>query len=422
MEGAVFRDALGLAGNLEEVLTALEPFDQSSIKGIIHRKPPGGLGKFEWIEAVGPPIDMSEIANSLKTRFGGGDYRLTIFAAGKTRKVIEFPIMSDPHAAVRPAAPANDQTGNASDRMFAMMFQMQEQARRDASDQAAESRREALEHRREMEERQARRDDNLYKMIGIAVPIVAPLLLGKKDSIADQVALFTALKGDSNSLKETAEMMLTFKKLFGEDKTPEGFNPDDIVGSLARIAGPAAAAVGRAFGGGRPGVAAAGPEEGAPAGGGQLYLEDASAAQPPAAPPIIAAAPPGAQPTNPLLRLIGPHVLYAFAAQLPPSLAADNIVAIMDRANVRDEDVDQLATAFALSADWKADLAAQGIDLRSNAGWADEFLSELVAAWTGGDRDGDSAGGGGGGVGDADGDAAPGEGGLHLNGGAGQGA
>jgi hypothetical protein len=82
MADAVLSYTMGMAGALD----AISGLDQSTIKGIIFRKPPGGLGPSEWIEEVAPPFDMS----SLKARFGGGEYQLRVFAGGKTRKVIEF--------------------------------------------------------------------------------------------------------------------------------------------------------------------------------------------------------------------------------------------------------------------------------------------------------------------------------------------
>jgi hypothetical protein len=416
MDAVVFKDTLGIAGDLDQVLAALAPYDQSTIKGIIHRKPPNGIGgKFEWVEAVAPPLDMAEIAGSLKARFGGGDYRLTIFAEGKTRKVIEFPIMADPAAGLRPVTPANDQA-TGGDRMMMMMMQMQAEARRDQADRDAEARREAREADERRETRDARRDEKMMAVLGIAVPIVAPLLLGNRDKLQDQIALFTALKGDGNNMKETAEMMLTMKKLFGDDKGGEGFNPDDIAGSLARLAGPAAAALGRAFAPGR-GPPAGGEE--AP-GEGQLYLPEPT----PAAPAPILAAPgaPLAPPSDPVLALIKPHVLYMFSTRAEPGLAADHIADIMEREGVGEGDVLGLVAAFTSSADWQADLAAQGIDLRSDPRWADDFLSELIAAWTDPDRVGDGGAGGGGGAPDASHDAGLGAGGLRLDAGAGEGA
>lgn len=398
MDAVVFRDTLGLAGDLETVLSALAPYDQSTIKGIIHRKPPGGLGKFEWVEAVAPPIDMAEIAGSLKARFGGGDYRLTLFAEGKTRKVIEFPIMADPSAALRPAIPANDQAAG-GDRMMMMMMQMQDQARREQADRDEVHRREAREAQERAETRQAARDANLLGIAGIALPLLVPLFAGNKDKVQDQIALFTALKGDGNNLKDTAEMMLTFKKLFGDDKAP-GFDPENIVASLGGMAGPMIAAAGRAFGAGRGGAAGQGEE--APS---QLYLPEPDA--PPAlvlaAPPAAAPAPPGA-PAHPLLALIGPHVLYFMNAGHDPALAAEAIADIMDRKGISDGDLIGLAALLKESADWKADLAAFGLDLTGHPEWADLFIGELLAAFDL-DGDGDSGTGGNGGEANAAPDA-----------------
>jgi hypothetical protein len=116
------------------------------------------------------------------------------------------------------------------------------------------------------------------------------------------------------------------------------------------------------------------------------------------------------------LDLVKPHVAYFFNAHLDPGLAAEAIADIMQRADVAEEDVSGLVAAFSLSPDWLADLAAQGLDLRSDPEWANSFLRELVALWTDSDRDGDHSPGPGGSAPDPKDDAGAGAPGVKVNG------
>jgi hypothetical protein len=390
MADAVFSDTMGVAGELSGVLDAISGFDQSTIKGIIFRKPPGGLGRFEWIEEVAPPIDMSTIMSSLKARFGGGEYRLQIFAGGKTRKVIEFPIMNDPTQ--KPGGGDNMMGGD-----FMKMFMMQQAA----------SRAEQMEYARQAAERQERAAERQQALLGTVlaavIPALIPVLSGaNREKLSDIIALMQQNKPESTSLKDTVEMMVAVKGLLNDDNKGGDFNPDDIVGSIARIAGPTLAAAGRAFGSGRNGGGAAEQAELAAPAEGQLILPPPNPAPAQLAQPVAAA-----DTGSPVLNLIRPHVLYFFSAHLDPGLAAEAIADIMEREGVAEDDVRGLVAAFTLSADWKADLAGQGLDLRGDPVWADEFLAELVAAWTERDQHGDGGPGRAGGVADAEDDADP---------------
>lgn len=392
LDDAVFTDSQGIAGDLADVLEAIKGYDASSIKGVLFRKPVSGLGPFEWLEEVAPPIDMSTIMASLKHRHGGGSYRMQLFAGGKTRKVIEFKIAGDP------VSKTPGQDGMKTSDLMALILNMQETSRRDAAEQ-----------QRFMMDQQARRDDAMWKALAVIVPVAIPALMGNREKTSDIIALMNANKPETTSLKENLESFALMQKLFN-DRGGADFDPSDIVGSIVRAAPQLLGGVGRAIKGGAAPAAEALPPPGYDAGA-PLHLA------PPTPPPADAAfspsGPAGAD-TPRLLRVIAPHVGYFYAAGHDPALAADAVVAIMDREGVTEAELNELVAGFAATGgDWKDALAAHGIDLRSRPQWADAFLAELISAWTDSDGSGDAAAGRGGGLENATDDAetlAPGRG------------
>jgi hypothetical protein len=378
---AMIQDAQGLAGDLSDVFAAIRGYDASQIYGILYKKPEGVRigyqGKFQWIEDLAAPFDFTEIYTSLKARFGGGDYRMTIMCAGKLAKQHEFsiygPAINLP-APGAPLTPANDAMKPGD--MLALMMT-----------QAAEARREAQDQQRFFMEQQSARDARMMQVLATVVPVVAPLLFGNREKLSDVLTLMQASRPDNN-LKETVETFAALKTLFGGEggaAPPPGFDPDDIVGSIGRLAGPILGAAGRAFNGRE---AAQPAQLAAPAGDGLLHL--------PGPPPggfEVNPTPAADAPRLPVLELVKPHVAYFFSAHLDPGLAAEAVADIMARAQVTEADLNGLVASFTLSADWLADLAAQGLDLRSDAAWANEFLAQLVSFWNdshgdGGDSDG----------------------------------
>lgn len=397
--GALYDDRNQLADEVASVLRSLEGIGDDRIVASLWRMPDGGLGKFQWLEDLGAPIDIIAIRNAVKSKYGGGKYRLQIMVDKITKRNYEFHIAGDAKQNTPAGQPAVDTTN-----MFAMFLQMQAESRREQREMQQDMRREQMDYERRAEE--ARRDRNaaLLQAATVVVPVLAPLLFNR-EKLSDVIALIRSNQPEPPGLKDQVETMVMIKKLLG-DGDKEGFDPDNIVGSLARLAGPVIGAAGRALNGPRQDQAH--PE------GPSLDLaatSDGGLSLPPAKPPALAAG----EPTSPLLAMLRPHVHYFFSTRIDPALAADAVVDIMLRQGVTQEDVNGLVAAFTLSPDWMADLASQGVDLRSDPEWANEFLSELVAAWTDRDRDGEPGTGGGGRVADPAGDAPPSAPGLTLD-------
>jgi hypothetical protein len=406
---ALIKDREGLAGDLTAVFEAIKGYDASEIHGILYKKPDGArlgyTGKFSWIEDVPAPFDFTEIYTSLKARFGGGDYRMTIMARGVIAKQHEFSIFGPSITPGQPvAAPASDAMKPAD--MLALMMT-----------QAAEARREAQDQQRFFMEQQSARDARLMATLGVVVPVLAPLLFGNREKLSDVLAMMRDAR-PPNDLKDTVETFAALKTVFGGEGGGlgggGGLDPDDIVGSIGRIAGPALAAVGRALDR-RPGAAPV-AELAAPAGDGLLHLPGPDPAGYQPNPPPANGATPAAPSGSPILDLVKPHVAYFFSAHLDPGLAAEAIADIMTRAQVAQGDLDALVASFTLSADWLADLAAQGLDLRADPAWAAEFLSELRALWDDAHSGDDDSDGGGRRAADVEDDAPARAPGLAING------
>jgi hypothetical protein len=390
LDGAVFSDAVAVAESLAETLQALAGYDQGSIKAVLFRKPTNGLGAFEWIEEVSPPFDMTAIMQSLKDRYNGGKYRMQIFAGGKTRKNIEFAIANDPNAMVKTST-----GGGAADMatMFQMMMTMQMEAGRES---------------------RAASDRMMQMMMQSSQQMTTVLVtaMGGREKAADFIPLLAAMRSEpspGSNMKETVETLVALKGLLPNGDGGGGFDADDIAGSVMRLAGPVAGALGKAFerrGQAQPQVnghaeapAPLALSFDAPAGN---RVDDTGALPGPA--------------LDPVLQLIRPDVAYYFARRNVYSAeeAAGAVYDVLTAAGVSEDQFNELAAAFTLSADWKSDLAAQGIDLRGDPAWADAFLAALVAVHTADDaeRDQDHPGGEPGDAGDAGGNGPAGAGGV----------
>lgn len=361
------------AGDLAEALESFRGVDHGNVKGILYKTARGG-GKFEWIKEVYPPFDHNEIFTDLQKRFGGGDFQLRMMVNGKIATNINFSIVFDANAI------ANTNAKSDSGDMNTMMFQMMMEQSRESARQREEDRR----------DRQASSERMMTAAIGLA-GVIAPLMLGGKDKTSELLGAIAAFqpRPQENDLEKTVNTFAALKTIFKDDTTKEGFNADDMVGSIVRAAGPIAGAVGKAFSGSRGGAAQE-PEAPQLEGGAQPLRLPHNPAPPSGNEP---------EPTNQILRLIRPDVLYFFGRRHAPDLAAEAVYDVIVRAGITDEEINGTFAPYAFSDDkWNA-LAAEGIDLRADIAWADEFIAELAKLFMGGDADGDAddlAGAGGG--------------------------
>lgn len=358
LDDAVTQDRESIADALLQTLEQLGSVDQGTIKGILYRIPIPN-GKYEWIRDVYPPFDMSEIMRSLKEDIGGGDFALRIMAEGKVRKTLHFAIMKDKMPLVAPQKDGSDMMA-----MFGMMMQLQ----------TASS------------DRMMQMMMNSQQSQSSLLAAVLPAMMGGREKAADFIPLLAAMRGNEppgNPMKEALETLTMAKGLFaGSGEGGPGFDADDLVGSVLKIAGPVAGAVGRAIQDRRAqnGAVAESP----------VQSESAAPLMIPAPRPELHDPNP-AKPASrfPILDLIREDVLFMFKRNHDPARAAEVVFDTMDAHDVAEDDINGLVAAFSLSPDWLAELASEGIDLRSRPEWAEQFINALVLihANAGGDDD-----------------------------------
>lgn len=409
-------DPEGLAASLAALRDKLEAYDPTSIVAIAFKKPPeNSLSRqFQLLGRWPSTTDVDDIIDTLKARYGGGEYRITFMGDGKLVGHHEFAIFGEPITPGAATKPANDAFGG-GDFFKLMMMQQSEASNRQ------------LELTRLENERRDRAAERQTALIGTvlagAMPALLPLLLGSnREKLSDIVALMQNNKGGKGDLKEMVEILVLLKGLTGDGEKPPGWDPENVMGSIMAALPNLAGAAGRAFGGAARGAPGDGGEA-PPASEGQLYLEAPTPAAPaPLPPPVLPAA---EADRDPLVKFLTPHVMYFFRApgtytspdgkrRQDPGLAAEAIADMMAAEGVTEADLAGLVTAFSLSSDWQADLARQGIDLREDPQWAEHFRAELVDAWSSREQGDDGRGGSDGRPPDVARDEEAGAGGLDL--------
>lgn len=350
LDAAMTADEQTTADQLSEILAAIAPFDQGTVKGVLYQKPIAGQGSWKWIDEVFPPFDLSAIYQDMKENYGGGDYQLRVFAGGKPRKNHDFTIIKARAMTPLPAPPATAFGGGSEFIQF--MLTQSNEARRDAAEAAQ------------------RQMDMFMLMSKSQSELMIAAMGGKGGGAAETIALITALqerKGGGSGLKETLEAMAAFKTLMGPQDGGEGGVPgldmDDLVTSGGRLIGPALKALGdyvaRQRGESEAGGASA---SGAapPSGGGQLALD------PPAS-------------RFRIIDLVRVDVVYGFERGHDPEKIAELVYDVIEANKVTAGEINELAAAFALSPTGLDDLAGEGIDLRARPGWAAQFFAALNA-------------------------------------------
>lgn len=360
------------AAKVTDLLGVLATYPQDDLTGSVWLKPSTGIGGWGHCGDVSFPLDLDAIMAEMRERYGPGAYEIRFKAKNKIAANHLFNIAKergDHRLGGAPAAPAPPSSNT---EFFQMMMQQQSEARRDAA---------------------AAADRQVTMITGLATAL-APLLLARQapqsTTAADTIALVTALqdrKGGGGGLKETVETFAAIKSLMGPgDSEPRDagadFDPGDLVASGARLIGPAAKAIGDYLNRSRePGAAGAAAAPGA-----------AGVAADPAAAPLQLGAPAASR--YRLVNLVAIDVAYGFQRGHDPDKIADLVFDVILANGATDPEIMELATVFALSPDGLESLAREGIDLRSNPAWADEFFAALTRYYheTSNDRDGPDGG------------------------------
>lgn len=376
-----------LAADVERIIQATKEFEPGTIKGLLFKKSPNGMGPWascdECYPDQGQTFDLFAIMRDMRERFGPGNYELRVFAGGRQRAVWPFTVAQDKAPAPAPAAPAQPQGLGAAD-LVAMMLSQAAEARRD---QAAA----------------ADRQMALMAEMGKSQAAMMTAILGRpQNSMADTLALVAALQGaggKSPGLKDMVETLVALDGLRGgsggdaggDRGGGDGLDLESLVHDGGRLVGPLVKGLADLV------TRRRGDPDDPSAGGaaGRGPVDQLALGAP--------GSPPPSRTGYRVLDLIGDDVLYFYGRGHDPEKAADLVFDVIEANHVTEPELQELATTFALSPTGLDDLAALGIDLRERAGWAVDFFRALYAIHQG---EGDDSAGGGGGEGDAAGNGA----------------
>ena len=338
----MLNDQEQVADELAEVLANLGEVDQGRVKGTLYLVT-RGTGRFEWIKDIYPPFDWSAIYADLKAEVGGGDFQLRLTVQGRrgVLRNIPFSIMKDR----TPATPPKGQDTE----LLALLIQSMNGSKSDM-----------MQMMLAMNQAQAASSDRMMQMMGMLIPA----MMGQQMKPGDLVAMMATMRENpSGGMKDTLDLLTTAKGLFGDGGGGDKFDPDDLVGSLVRGAGPVLGAVAKAVTGTRqdqpPPQAQLPDYTRTDAPGGALQL----APRPPGV-EVVARAATGVEPRAgtgkwPILDLVRDDVLFAFRRGHDPDQAADLVMATLDREGVEESAINDLVGAFiAAGADWPEQLAA----------------------------------------------------------------
>jgi hypothetical protein len=372
----VKQDTQNVADELGTILEGFQGIDQGEIKGILWRIPRAG-GKFEWIKDVYPPFNMSEIMEELKTTYGGGTYRLGLMVRGKLRKNLEFSIASDPLA----KSPLMTDQRKDNDIMMLMMNMQQQSSDR------------MMQMMTAMNTAQMNAAQQSNQSMMQLMSVLIPAMVGGKEKTSELLTAFAAMNGqkEGGGLADTLAMLKTAKDLFTPGETPNlGDGEEGLVSQGIKLAGQLIPAALRAL---PQGGSAPAPQAIYPTMPPQAALPPPIGPQPMVNGPGSETLPEAGSPGTgrfPVLDHIREDVMFLFKRGHSPVTAAEVVLDTLDKAQVTDEQVFELITAFqAAGAGWIDELASEGIDLRSNPEWAFAFLGQLIQLYTSDDGDDD---------------------------------
>lgn len=331
------------ADTYAEALAELDSVTDQGAKLIVFKVKPNG--KWGICREYLPPLDTSMITDEIKQEFGAGDYmfRLMVNKKIKTTKPVSIEV---PNSAKQNApAPANglgtdmlqmlmSQQRDAQAQMqsmFGMMIAQQQQAQ-----QAAE----------------ARAASNTQSMIALA-GIVAPLILGNKDTPASMIGAIAPLLKKEDGLKEMLAVMASAKELFSGNN--DGGGDDGFIGGAIKALAPTLAG------------ALAGPmgaPMGAPVQAPQAQAPRALPSGP--TPPMIQDAP---SPIDALVNVLGSRMMTFAEDDIDVELAGDYLIETLTRKGITFDALQALATQFAAMGDYFQYLKSRGFDFTGREEW-----------------------------------------------------
>lgn len=396
---ALLRDSENVAEQFASIVEEFGGTSDGSVKGHLYKVQRSG--KFEWIGEYWPPFDQAEIFREVRENYNGGDFQMRIMVQGRrgVQKTLTFAVAPAPH---RDHAPKDN-----SGEMFPLMMQMMQ----GSSDRQMQM---MMQMSQQSQAMFAQMNQSQQAMMAALIPA----MMGGREKTSDIVQMVAALKGDDKGgMAGMFEAMKSAKELFGGGGDGGGLDADDLVGSAVKLAGPIMGALGRVAEQ-RRGVEPP-PQTVTP-----LHVQPqhrALAVPAPEAAPLALDLPEHAPSRFPLLDIVRDDVLFNFGKGRSADFTASVVMELLDERGTSEAEFNELIAAFTLSPDWLSDLAAEGIDLRSQPEWANAFLAELVRLYADVDDGDEHPERRDGGDGDAGDDAKAGAAGVDGHAGAGDG-
>jgi hypothetical protein len=391
IDDVVMNDRKNIAAEFGDILEGLSGVDQGAIKGVLYKVPPG-QAKYEFIKEVLPPFDIVAIMNDLRETHGGGDYQLRLFVNGRIKKNVNFSI-------AKTSTSDNPLIRNGGNNMdfIQIMLTQQNQARAEQAALADRQRSDMQLMLTTMMQSAAAQQTAMMQMMGM----ILPAMMGGKEKTSELLTAFAALQGNKGGgMDETLGLLKTAKDLFsGGSKEDLAENAGDLIGEGLKLAGPLIGSLAKGLENRR----AQNPivQGGMQAPG--VFIPPQPAMLPMSVPaearPDVPVVETGEQKSRfPILDVIKEDVLFLFKRGHDPDLAAEVVLETLEKASIDEAALFELIAAFHASPNWIEELASEGIDLRSNPLWANQFLTALVQLYSDNAGDDDRSDGGEGGA------------------------
>lgn len=342
IEQVMAGDDVNIAGSLENILDELGTVITEDAKVFVYKGAKGVAGQWAWCMTLTPPINVDSILDTLRNDWGAGSYQLRIRAKGRIVTTKQLDIAGDPE-------PRNKKKEDNSRDMTDLLLQ-----------QAATSKTDMMQMMQiQMQMMQA----GNQQMIALMT-----VMMGGKDKTSEVMsALAPFMVQKQGGMEETIKTMVAMKELLGDGNGGGGdksFFEQAAGALLPAIAGAATGMMGQQ-------------------GGEQPQFQPMPQQQflPPQSHPQQPQTTPSPIPSDPLIRLIAPEVLFYAARGFDPDAAADQVVTTLQTNQVPIDAINSLVVRLGQSPDWIASLAQYGLDLRQHREWAQQFLQSLVTRY-----------------------------------------
>lgn len=383
IDKAMTDDAAATADDLTDVLSDLRGLSGSDVEVMIYRIPKGGVrGGWEFVKSITPPIDTISLMDDLRNDWGAGEYALRVRAGGKI-KTTKFVSIAAPKSGAVAVQSKND-----SNELLQILLAQNASSKSDMMQMTTLM----------MQSQQASQQQMMQLMT-----VLLPAMMGGKEKTSELLTAFATLQnmGDKGGgMKEAIETLVAAKSLFAGNEGG-GANLDldgDLLSNGLKLAGPLLGSLANLV-----------PKRQERQEVAQILPEI------PTAPliaipetPVIAPVPQAERPASrfPVLDLIRDEVLFLFQRRKNPEVAAELVLETLEQNGVELEQLTNVIAAFSVSPNWLEELASEGIDLRADPAWANQFLSSLVQQFSEAGGDDDYSGGGAGGAENNDSDVA----------------